>query len=151
MRVRTLGLTENTFFFFLCSTLVSLSGLIEKKHLDETKKGKKYLRCLIKYIAFLNILRKKFLPLEELQCWPQFHWVVYVKTVVTAEQKADGGCEGSDVVVDNLLVNAQHEYVSSKAGGPWEKTTWIKNKIEEQGHHCQPLKQIQWLLHSTTF
>lgn len=44
------------------------------------------------------------------------NWVVYIKAVVSAKDQAAGRREGSDVV--NLLVDAQHKCLSSKAGGP---------------------------------
>jgi len=43
---------------------------------------------------------------------------VYIKAIVTAKHQADGTGEGSDLVIDNLLIDAQHEAVSSEARGP---------------------------------
>lgn len=50
---------------------------------------------------------------------------MYVKAVITAKHQADGGGEGCDVVVDNLLVDAQHECLRSEAGGTWESMSVI--------------------------
>lgn len=42
---------------------------------------------------------------------------MYVEAVITVKHQADGGGECLDVVVDNLLVDAHHECLSSETGG----------------------------------
>lgn len=54
--------------------------------------------------------------------------VVYVETVVTPKQQAEGRHQGSDVVIDNPLVDAQHECPSSKAGEKIKNTNSKTNK-----------------------
>lgn len=49
------------------------------------------------------------LPLKELECGAQIQGMMNIEEVVASKHQTDGRDEGGDLIVNNLVVNTQHE------------------------------------------